>query len=269
MSPRSSYPVPGRNRGGIFLKLLVLLAVLFAIGALAWMLFLPVLFTTQLRERTGGDVTLRSLMVNPFTGTIELHGLVLANPTGFPEHDFLQLREFRLKADVASLLSDRPVFDDVALDVAKVTLAKTAAGRTNTEALPQGLGASEPGAPAPVAARPAPRFLIRRLTLRFDQLVIADHSGAFPVVREVALGLNRTFTNVTDLKSQLPAEAWQGLAPIGAAASGLVPSDLGQAWHDAAKQAAKEGAERFKQARQKTGEKVKGLIEALEENKKP
>ena len=88
-------------------------------------------------------------------------------------------------------------------------------------------------------------------------------------MRETDPGLNRTFTNVTDLQPLLPAEVWQSLAPIGAAVSGLVPGDLGTALRDAAKEAASAGAARLRQAGRQAGEKAKGFLEALEESKKP
>lgn len=253
--------VRGRDRGGVMFKLLVLLAVLGATGALAWMLFLPAWVAAQLHDRTGFTVELRSLVANPFTGLIDVRGLVLSNPPGFPKGDFVQLREFRLEADLTTLLSDRPVFDAVTLDVARLTLVKQADGRTNAEAFQR--------APVASAAPAAPRFLIRRLDLRFDRLVVADYSGPVPVVREFEVGVKGTYRDVTDLQPLLTPEVWQALAPLGAALDGLVPENLGQAVRRAAKDAANTGAERLRAAGQRTGESVKGYLEALEENKKP
>lgn len=254
--------IRGRDRGGVMFKLLVLLAVLGAAGALAWMLFLPAFLAAQLRERTGFTVELRSLVANPFTGLIDVRGLVLSNPPGFPAGDFVQLREFRLEADLTTLLSDRPVFDAVTLDVARITLVKQADGRTNAEAFQR---APVTGSTPPAA----PRCLIRRLDLQFDRLVVVDHSGPVPVVREFEVGVKGTYRAVTDLQPLLSPEVWQALAPLGAALDGLVPENLGQAVRRAAKEAAKTGAERLRAAGQRTGESVKGYLEALEENKKP
>lgn len=259
---REFSPDAKRVRGGAVFKALVFLAAVFAVGALAWMLFLPALFVAQLRERTGFGVELRSLVANPFTGTIELRGLRLANPAAFPGRDFLQLREFRLRAEVATMFSGRPVFEEVVIDIAQLTLVKAADGRTNT-------GAFQRGFAVPAADRKAPRFLIRRLTLRLDRLIVADHSGPGPVVRESDPGINCTLTNVTDLQPLLPVEVWESLAPVGAALGGLMPGDLGAAWRAAAKDAARAGAAGLREAGLKAGEKAKGFLEALEESKKP
>lgn len=268
-SERCEGEAPASSRGGAFVSVLVFFSVIFALAALAWMLFLPMIFAEQLQRRTGFDVTLRSLAVNPCAGTIELRGLVLTNPPGFPVRDFLQLREFRAEAQVMTLLSDRAVFDNVVLDVAQITVVKTTAGRTNAELFEQGFAERESAAGASRVAQTAPRFLIQRLTLRFDRLVVADHSETVPQVREIRLNLNRSFTGVTDLKPLLSPEVWQSLAPIAAAVSSLVPNDLGRALQVAAHDSARTGAERLKRAGEKAGEKVKGYLEALEESKKP
>lgn len=250
----------GRSRGGVMFKLLVVLAVLGAAGALAWMLFLPAVLTAQLRERTGFTVEVRSLVANPFTGLIDVRGLVLGNPPGFPTRDFALVRAFRLEAELGTLWSDRPVFDSVVLDIEKLTLVQ-AAGRTNAEAFQR--------APAAGPAAAAPKFLIRRLDLRFDRLVVADHRGPVPAVREFAVGVKGTYRDVTSLQPLFTPEVWQALAPLGAALAGIVPDDLGRVVGRAAKDAAQAGAERLRAAGQRAGESAKGYFEALEESKKP
>jgi len=250
----------GRDRGGVMFKLLIVLAVLGAAGALAWMLFLPAMLTAQLRERTGFTVEVRSLVANPFTGLIDVRGLVLGNPPGFPTRDFAQVREFRVEAELTTLWSERPVFETVVLDIDQLTLVKAAGGQTNAESFQRGPAASAP---------PPPKFLIRRLDLRLDRLTVADHSGLVPVVREFAVGVKGTYRDVTSLQPLFTPEVWQALAPLGAALEGVVPEDLGRALRQVAKDAAKTGAERLRAAGQRAGESAKGYLEALEESKKP
>lgn len=247
-----------------------MLAVVFAAVALAWMLFLPLVLTTQLRQRTGFDATVESFAVNPFTGTVELRGLVLTNPPTFPGRDFVQLREFHAKAEVLSLLSDRTVFSSMTLDVAAVVLVKRDDGSTNAGAFQHNLTSpAGDGQPSPPSSRPPRRFLIRRLTVRVDRLVITDHSGLLPASHEYHLGLNQTYTDVTDVRQLLAPAALQNLAPVGLVLNGLLPGDLGHAINDAVKDATKSGAGLLKAAGRKAGEKVKGYFDALEESRKP
>jgi hypothetical protein len=255
-------------RGGIFFKLLVFLTVVGAAGALAWMLFLPLVFTTQVRQRTGFDVTVQSLAVNPFTGTVELRGLVLTNPPTFPVRDFIELRRFSADAEMFTLLSDRPVLASMVLDVAKVTVVKREATPTNAEAFQHHLTTSD-DPPRPVPARPARGFLIRRLAVRIDELVIADHSGRPPSVQDYKLAFNQTYTDVSDVKQLLAPAALQRLLPVGTSLNGLLPGALGQALGEVVKEATKAGAGRLKDAGRKAGEKIKGYFDALEESRKP
>ena len=230
------------------------------------MLFLPLAFTTQVRQRTGFDVTVQSLAVNPFTGTIELRGLVLTNPPTFPTRDFLDLRRFSADVEVLTLFSDRPVVASAVLEVTKVTLVKRPAAETNASTFQQHLTATE-AAPPPV--RPARGFLIRRLTVRIDELVIADHSGRVPVIQDFKLGFNQSYTDVTGVKQLLAPRTLQSLLPVGTALNGLLPGALGQALSEVVKDAAKSGAGLLKDAGRKAGEKIKGYFDALEESKKP
>ncbi len=121
-------------------KLLVALAALCAAVALAWMLFLPALLTSQLRSRTGFDVTVQSLAVNPFTGKVAVHGLVISNPPTFPVHDFIEVREFSANLEIFTLFSSRLVFTSMVLDVPTVTLVTRDEGESNAVAFEQNLG---------------------------------------------------------------------------------------------------------------------------------
>ncbi|MDB6094685.1 MAG: hypothetical protein JWM32_2247 [Verrucomicrobia bacterium] len=255
-------------RGGAGVKFLVFLAVVFAMFALAWMLFLPVVATAQLRQRTGFDAQVQSLAVNPFSGTVEIRGLVVTNPPTFPVHDFLEVRRFSANAELFSLFSDRPIFATMEVEVARVTLVRRDAVQTNAASFEQNLAIA--GDPAAPSSKPkALNFLIRRLNVRIDELVISDHSAKVPVVHTYKLALNQSYTDVTGVRQLLAPSTLQSLLPVASALKGLLPGALGDAFTDVVKEATKSGAALIRDTSHKAGEKIKGYFDALEESKKP
>jgi hypothetical protein len=262
-------------RGGCLVRLVLLLVVVAAAGALAWMLFLPAVVTAQIRQRAGFDASVTGLSCNAFTGRLAVRGLVMSNPASFPIRDFVELREFSMEADLWSWMSDRLVIDALTADVRKVTLVRRPDGKSNAEILRRTLFGEErvaAGGPAvgPAATPPRP-WLIRRLVLRFDRLVIADYSGAKPVVQEHVLGLDQRYENVTEAKQLLVPEVLRGLAAVdlGPTLGRLVPGEFGRALGEKARAAAAHGVDAFKEAGVQAADLLKGLREKLEESRKP
>lgn len=277
-----------KRRGGVFPRLLAFLAVLFAIAALLWMALLPEIVTGQIRSRTGFESTVASLSCNPFTGRLTIRGLVLTNPPAFNTGDFVQLREFRAAGDLLSLWSDRIVLDELVLDVRRLALVRRADGRSNAELFEQNLGLLAPAPVAPASipsastppqaaaasvtvATPVRSFLIRRFVLRFDQLVLADYSGAKPDVREFNLALDQHYENVTAGKQLLVPDVLKRVAAdnLGPALARVVPGDFGRALGDTARDAAKTGGALLKDAEAQATDLLRGLREKLEEKRKP
>jgi hypothetical protein len=248
-------------RGGAIAKLIVFLVVIFAFVALAWMMFLPAVLTTQLRKRSGFDATVERLAFNPLTGQMEIRGFTLLNPPTFPVSDFLEIREFRANAEARSLFSDRPVFDTMVIDISRVTLVKRQDGTTNASALENNLRESD--VPRSLRARSHNReFLIRQLILRVDRLTVADYSLRQPSEREFSLNLNQTYNDVTQVDQLLAPSVLKNLAPVATAMAGFIPGELGRAVDEAGRS----GTEILQHASRKAGERVK---DALEESKKP
>ena len=281
------------RRGGIYFRLLVALAAVFALAALAWMLLLPIWVTSQIQARTGFDANVASLSCNPFTGRLTIRGLVLTNPPGFSTDDFVQLREFRAEGDLLSLFSERITLDELVLDVRRLALVRRADGLSNAELFEQNLGliareapsvraaqakaAATPSAPVP-GASPMPKtaalarkFLIRRFALRFDQLLVADDSAVKPEAREYRLAVDQHYENVTDTKQLLVPDVLKRVSAenLGPVLGRLVPGDFGRALGDTARQAAMSGEALLKDAGTQATDLLRGLRERLDQTKKP
>ena len=249
------------RRGGAGFNLLLFLAILFACLAVAWMILLPFAVTRFVQERTGFGIEIQTFYANPFTANLELRGLVITNPPAFPRKDFVEVSEFRADAQLFSLFSHRPVIDYLVVNMTRITLVKDQRGLINTRAFQEELAgpSSEPAPPSPPpAAAPAREFLIRRLQVRLDRLVIADYSRGNPDVRELPLNFSHTYENVTSAK-QLAAPFADIFAPVAGAIGGILPET------DVALRAA---GGRVKETGRKTGEAMKGLFDALEKTLK-
>jgi hypothetical protein len=237
---------------------MLFLAILFACLAVAWMILLPFAVTKLVQERTGFGIEIQTFYANPFTAKLEVRGLVITNPPAFPRKDFVEVREFRADAQLFSLFGHRPVIDYMVVNMTGITLVKDQRGLINTRVFQEGLAGPSPDSPPSSAAAPAREFLIKRLQVRFDRLVIADYSGRKPDVHEFTLNFSHTYENVTSAK-QLAAPFADIFAPLAGAIGGILPET------DAALRAA---GGRVKETGRKTGEAVKGLFDALEKTLK-
>lgn len=255
------------RRGGLLVKLLLALCALSLLATVAWVMLLPGIVASTIRSRTGFAVQVEKLTVNPFTAKVHLAGLGLENPAGWPEKSFVQLREFRADADLFPLLGGRLAADEVVVDVAQVTLVKDKNGVLNAVAFKEALAGPSP-APAPEQpkpAGPAPEFLIRRLVVKFDRLVFADHSGRRPAVKEYNLGIDRELRDVDSVADLVSPFRGAAFAVVSEAIGGMFQGTA-RLLQDAAGLLQDAGGT-LKDGGKKAGESLKGLLQQLEKKK--
>jgi hypothetical protein len=247
--------------GGIRLKLAVVLAILFAALALAWMILLPLAVTKVVRLRTGFDTEIQALYFNPFTANLAVRGLVITNPPSFPAKDFVEIREFRADARLASLFSRRWEIDDAALHVALLAVVRDQRGVVNARLFqhgPAGTAADRPPAAAPPTSDRTRGFLIRHLEVRIDRLIVADYSKGAPAVREFNLNFRHTYENVTSVQ-QLAAPLVDSSAGISRALESVLP-EIGTTLRSA--------GDTLKVTGRKAGDALKSIFESLEKSLK-
>ncbi len=245
-------------RGGLLVKLLFLLGVLLGVAAILWVVLLPGIVVSTIRARTGFAARVEKLSINPFTANLALTGLVLQNPGDWPRQDFAEVREFRADVNLFSLLSDRYVADEVRIDLAQVTLVRNQQGTLNAVAFQDGFsGAAGPSGPAKTS-RVKKGFLIKHLVLKFDKLVYADYSGRKPVVKEYDLMVSRDLENVDSVTKII--------SPLTGSALGLVSNAVGGMFRNRP-DLLQDTTGLIQDAGKKTGEKLKGLLDALDKRK--
>ncbi|MFT3784024.1 MAG: hypothetical protein QM790_18585 [Nibricoccus sp.] len=117
-------------------------------------------------------------------------------------------------------------------------------------------------------AKPAQKpmqFLIHRLELRLEKVIVADYTGPLPTVKEYNCKLFYAFNEVTDPKQLMAPFALKSLQTVGAAIRGLIPGDIGKAVG-----AATENADpMLKPKDTPEQDPLKTVVEKLEETQKP
>lgn len=243
----------------------VLLACVFAAVALVWMAFLPAVVEHELRAVTGFDFHVAVLSADPFTGHIAIRGLSARNPPVYPDPDFIEVRELRADVGLFSwLFSNRIVIDNLTIDIEKIVLVRSHNGKTNAGdfmaafSKPKGTG----GGPAPAPRKPTP-YLIKKLHLSFDRLVVVDFSGSKKDEKVYTLHIDETFINVTDTRQLLVPKVLQNLQSFGLHhdIAQLLPGDFGKALAGAV------GG--LKDTATKTGGYLKGFLDKLEQKPNP
>jgi hypothetical protein len=319
---------PVRSVGGFtFVKLILFLVIFGCVVSAAWVYFLPVVLTSALQKHTGFGVKVAELHFNPFIAKVDVSGLVLTNPESFPKREFMEVTSFSANAKMATLFSDRPEFDYARVEVAYVSLVRSADGVLNAQLFNDRLKKKAPdreapvdsaltapkqqpvndqpatkGGPAPLPnatkvsakeqpkdakvkakadelsakdkkekeaktaeAEPVTAFLINRLELKLDKLIVADFVPATPDIREYSCKLYYTFNNVTDPKQLMAPFALKSLQSVGVALRALIPGGVGRAF--GAVTQAPEPLIKPKDAQ--TEDPLKTVVEKLEETQKP
>lgn len=247
-------------------KLMLLLAAGLALAALAWMVLLPYLVASQLRQRTGFDVAIQSLMVNPFTGEVRAQGLVVNNPPTFPQPEFLQIRACEAVVDLPSFFSDRPTIDRLSLDIGLVALVKRPDGRTNMDVFRDYLDWEKSGPASAGSVEPGRgRYLIKQLQVRFDRLLLADYTKREPVRRDYEVKLDRTFTHVMDSRELLLPDSLNQLFAIGGSVGSLLPEEVNRLLD----RVLQSGKDLLQRVQRPDTQALRGYTDALEESKKP
>jgi hypothetical protein len=268
-------------RGNILTKLLVFAFALAATFAVMWILLLPSIVTGLIKKRTGFDATVQRLYVNPFTASVYISQLRINNPDTFPQTDFVSVNEFKTAVEPDSIFGDRVVVKDAVFDVAFIAVVKNAQGQTNVDVFRAGVQPATPEAkspdqkdqPKPAAApaekTPTKKFLIRHLVVKLNKIVLADYSGAQPNIREVALNIDRTFTDVTDLKQiSGPLLADLSVAGAGKLANSLLGLVIPAPILEQLGVVTKDSGGILQGTGKKTKDLFKGLFDSLEEKPK-
>jgi len=250
-------PMPNSFRGGWLIRGVLIVAVLGVILAAAWIVLLPGIVVSTIQARTGFVVKVEQMSVNPFIGKVNIEGAVVENPIGWPTHEFITLRHFKVAADLLPLLRHRFVADEMTVDVESFFLVRNQDGVLNTEAFRKGLAKAKGDtskSEQPKEESQKTEFLIHHLSLKFDRLVMADYSGRKPSIKEYNLKISQEMREVDSVTKLIIPFNGVVLDAIGKMFD-FVPVSVGGTLNS------------LEQAGKKTGESLKKLFQSLEKKK--
>lgn len=118
---------------------------------------------------------------------------------------------------------------------------------------------------APKPEEPPMLFLIKRLEVRLDKLIVADYTQPTPEVREYNCKLSYAFNDVTDPKQLVAPFAFKSLQSVGTALKALIPGSIGRAMGAATQ--SQDPMIKPKDAQAE--DPIKSVVEKLEETQKP
>lgn len=182
------------------------------------------------RDATGLEMRIERINAHWVRPTIEIDGLVVGNPPGFPESDALNCTRILARYDRTSLFSNELRFPEMEVQIGRVTVVYDTNGVMNLRRLAEqvsehrkahaidavassgggggggghggGGGGGGGGRASASPETPSGRGLrIDRLTVAVDAIEVRDFSsgGAEPETRNATVGIRHTMTNVTDL----------------------------------------------------------------------
>jgi len=205
---------------------LVVLIVALAFGCV-FMLekVVPGMAAERLKAMSGYRLEVGGVDLSIVGGSADVKNIILRNPEGWPEEDFLTINRATFDVDPMSLLgSDQKVIDELIMDLGPVCIVtdkdKNVNAQTLLEKLRSKTGEEDEGETTstdkdePKAESKPLNILIRHLVIRMDSIRVADYSGPTPKIREQALKINIDMHDVTDVKQIVAQVIAQGGAQI-------------------------------------------------------
>jgi len=211
-----------------------LIVAVVAVVAIVFVFFLKPIVASQIKSRTGFDVKIQSMSVNPLTGTAKIDGLVITNPpNAFKTPGFVDLTAMHADVSLRTVFfGDQLVVNSARFDAPAFTLVSRASAPSNAELFMKGLDDGAPAQqPAPKPSDKPFKFLIKKLDLNLGKIVFVNEpASGEPKSRSIDVNLKETYENITDPKqflTQSPALA-KSILGIGSQLSDLIPGKFGE-----------------------------------------
>lgn len=182
--------------------LLLVLVLIVAGGAFAYYKLDTIVKTgveTQGPEVLKVPVTVKSISLSPFSGTIGVNGLAIGQPEGFGEGQIASLEGFDMKVRTDTLFSDHIIIDEIKVEAPKLDIR--AKGReTNFQAMQKAIGMQSSNEASNMT------LTIKKMTIEGPEIAVLTEGGMMNVDERIKLA-DFTITDLgTDEKGLAPSE---------------------------------------------------------------
>ena len=124
---------------------------------------------------TQTETTLGDVDISLFSGRLGLSNLIIGNPAGFKDKNAIQLGNITINFDPQSVLQDKIVIKDVAINGVNVSTELNAAGKTNVTELLNNINKFiGEGQPTPTAQKPQQKPVQKEPTESSKSVVVRD-----------------------------------------------------------------------------------------------
>lgn len=171
----------------------VFICVLLVFGAVwAFKEYAPGVVAGEFKAATGFNITTEDIDFSLGKGVVDVHGLQLQNPEGWPEAEFITVDQVRVDLDPASFkeTASNATIDEIIVDIGDVNLVTTSDAQNNAALFFSRLGAKPPSSERP--------FTIKRLVLAIDNIRVADYSSGEAKVSVIPVNARLERENVTE-----------------------------------------------------------------------
>ncbi len=152
---------------------------------------------------TGLQLNIKKLNVGIFTSVVDIKGLRLHNPKGFPDKIMLNMPEIYVKCDLKAIMNKNIHLEELRIHMQEFTVVKDSNGNLNLDSLRQAKkgkkGTPSPDKKAGQEKGEMPKIQIDKLKLKIGKVVYKDYSkGGTPSVQDFEVGIDKQFENITD-----------------------------------------------------------------------
>ena len=245
----------------LILAIIIGIFVLFAIGK---NVILKAAIEGGVKAATGLHLTMDKLNIDFINTLIEIKGLKLYNPKGYPEKIMCEIPEIYLDLELGDLFKGKVHMAKMTLDLKELVVIKNAEGETNINSLKPVQKTKEEAEEKPAekkeekAKGEAPKFQIDVLNLKVGRVIYKDYTQpGEPAIKEYNVDIDDQYKNITDpnalvslilvkalMKTQIAKLTNLDMTDLKSVVKGQLPKT--EAFQTTAEEMAKNVAEKFK-----------------------